>query len=49
MLADTIGPPTPHHVPVWLGRLFGGELGVTMMTELRSASNEKAKRELGGS
>jgi nucleoside-diphosphate-sugar epimerase len=45
--ADAIGAPPPRHVPVWLGRLFGGELGVTMMTELRGASNEKAKRELG--
>jgi hypothetical protein len=32
---------------VWVGRLFGGELAVTMMTELRGASNGKAKRELG--
>jgi hypothetical protein len=47
VFADAIGAPTPRHVPVWLGRLFGGELGVTMMTELRGASNEKAKRELG--
>jgi hypothetical protein len=47
VFADAIGAPTPRHVPVWLGRLFGGELGVTMMTELRGASNKKAKRELG--
>ena len=47
VFADAIGAPTPRHVPVWLGRLFGGELGVTMMTELRGASNEKAKHELG--
>ena len=47
VFADAIGAPTPRHVPVWLGRLFGGELGVTMMTELRGASNEKAKLELG--
>ena len=47
VFADAIGAPPPRHVPVWLGRLFGGELGVTMMTELRGASNEKAKRELG--
>jgi 2-alkyl-3-oxoalkanoate reductase len=45
--ADAIGAPPPRHVPVWLGRLFGGELSVTMMTELRGISNEKAKRELG--
>jgi nucleoside-diphosphate-sugar epimerase len=47
VFADAIGAPPPRHVPVWLGRLFGGELGVTMMTELRGVSNEKAKRELG--
>jgi 2-alkyl-3-oxoalkanoate reductase len=47
VFADAIGAPSPLHVPVWLGRLFAGELGVTMMTELRGASNEKAKRELG--
>jgi 2-alkyl-3-oxoalkanoate reductase len=47
VFADAIGAPPPRHVPPWLGRLFGGELGVTMMTELRGASNEKAKRELG--
>jgi nucleoside-diphosphate-sugar epimerase len=47
VFADAIGAPTPRHVPMWLGRLFGGELGVTMMTELHGASNEKARRELG--
>jgi len=30
-----------------VGRLFAGEAGVVMMTELRGASNAKAKRELG--
>jgi 2-alkyl-3-oxoalkanoate reductase len=45
--ADAIGAPPPRRVPAWLGRLLGGELSVTMMTELRGASNEKAKRELG--
>ena len=29
-----------------VGRLFAGEAGVVMMTELRGASNAKAKREL---
>jgi hypothetical protein len=29
-----------------IGRLFAGEAGVVMMTELRGASNAKAKREL---
>jgi hypothetical protein len=34
-------------VPVWLGRLAVGPQGVAMMTEIRGASNAKAKRELG--
>ena len=33
-------------VPRLVGRLFAGEAGVVMMTELRGASNAKAKREL---
>lgn len=44
--AKAIGAKPPRRVPRWLGRLFAGELGVVMMTELRGASNEKAKREL---
>jgi hypothetical protein len=34
-------------VPRLVGRLFAGEAGVAMMTEIRGASNKKAKRELG--
>lgn len=37
----------PPRVPRLIGRLFAGEAGVRMMTELRGASNAKAKRELG--
>jgi hypothetical protein len=33
-------------VPRFVGRLFAGEPGTVMMTELRGASNAKAKREL---
>ena len=44
VFADAIGAPPPRHVPMWLGRVFGGELSVTMMTKLRGASNAKAKR-----
>jgi nucleoside-diphosphate-sugar epimerase len=47
VFAAAIGAPPPRHIPVWLGRVFGGELSVTMMTELRGASNTKAKREFG--
>jgi nucleoside-diphosphate-sugar epimerase len=45
--ASAVGAPPPRHVPRWLGRLVAGEAGVVMMTEVRGASNEKAKRELG--
>jgi nucleoside-diphosphate-sugar epimerase len=46
-LARAVGAKPPWHVPVWLGRLFIGEAGVSMMTRIRGASNAKAKRELG--
>jgi nucleoside-diphosphate-sugar epimerase len=45
-LAQEIGARKPMHVPRFIGRLFAGEVGVVMMTELRGASNAKAKREL---
>jgi nucleoside-diphosphate-sugar epimerase len=45
-LAQALGAKRPMHVPRLLGRLFAGEAGVVMMTELRGASNAKAKREL---
>jgi 2-alkyl-3-oxoalkanoate reductase len=46
-LARLIGAKPPRHLPRWVGRIAGGEAGVLMMTEIRGASNEKAKRELG--
>ena len=46
-LARAIGAKPPRHVPRWLGRLLGGETVALMMTEVRGASNAKAKRELG--
>jgi nucleoside-diphosphate-sugar epimerase len=46
-LASSLGAKPPMRAPAWLGRLLGGEMTVAMMTELRGASNEKAKRELG--
>ena len=45
-LAQTLGAKQPMRVPRFVGRLFAGETGVMMMTELRGASNAKAKREL---
>jgi nucleoside-diphosphate-sugar epimerase len=47
VLARTLGAKEPMHVPRFVGRLLTGEVGVAMMTELRGASNAKAKRELG--
>jgi len=46
-LAEAVGAKPPRRIPRWLGRLFAGEAGVAMMTEVRGASNAKAKRELG--
>jgi nucleoside-diphosphate-sugar epimerase len=46
-IADALGAKPPRHVPRWLGRLLAGEVVAVMMTEIRGASNEKAKRELG--
>ena len=46
-LAEVVGAKPPRRVPVWLGRLAAGEVGVSMMTRIRASSNAKAKRELG--
>jgi nucleoside-diphosphate-sugar epimerase len=46
-LADAIGAKPPRRVPRFLARLLAGEVGVALMTEIRGASNAKAKRELG--
>ena len=46
-LAQELGAKKPMRVPRFIGRLFAGETGVVMMTEVRGASNAKAKRELG--
>jgi nucleoside-diphosphate-sugar epimerase len=45
-LAQQVRAKKPMHVPRIVGRLFAGEASVVMMTELRGASNAKAKREL---
>ena len=45
-LAQTLGAKKPMRVPRLIGRLFAGEAGVVMMTDIRGASNAKAKREL---
>jgi nucleoside-diphosphate-sugar epimerase len=46
-LAAMLGAKPPRHVPAWLGRLLAGEHLVAMMTEVRAASNAKAKQVLG--
>jgi nucleoside-diphosphate-sugar epimerase len=45
--ARALGAKPPRRVPRWLGRLAAGEAATVMMTEIRGASNAKAKRELG--
>ena len=45
--ADIFGAKPPRRVPRWLGRLLAGEAAAVMMTEVRGASNAKAKAELG--
>ena len=46
-LAEELGAKKPMRVPRFIGRLFAGEAGAVMMTDVRGASNAKAKRELG--
>jgi nucleoside-diphosphate-sugar epimerase len=46
-MAKAFGAKPPRHVPLWLGRIVAGEAAAVMMTEVRGASNAKAKRELG--
>jgi nucleoside-diphosphate-sugar epimerase len=45
-LAHELGAKKPMRLPRFIGRLFAGEAGAVMMTEIRGASNAKAKREL---
>jgi len=45
-LAKAVGAKPPRHLPRWVGRLLAGEGMTVMMTEVRGASNEKARREL---
>jgi len=45
-LAHTLGAKKPMRVPRFIGRLVAGQAGAVMMTEIRGASNAKAKVEL---
>jgi nucleoside-diphosphate-sugar epimerase len=47
VLAAAVKAPPPRRVPRLLARLIVGEPGVVLMTQIRGASNAKAKRELG--
>src|SRR5204863_5020982 len=47
VLASALDAKPPRRIPRWLGRLLAGETATLMMTDVRGASNEKAKRELG--
>jgi len=46
-LAQAVGGKPPYHIPAWLGRLAAGEVGISMMTQVRGCANAKAQRELG--
>ncbi len=46
-LARTLGAKQPMRVPRFVGRMFVGEVGALFMTDIRGASNAKAKRDLG--
>jgi 2-alkyl-3-oxoalkanoate reductase len=46
-LAAAVGARPPRRIPAWVARLAGGAHGVVLMTEVRGASNAKARRELG--
>ena len=47
VLASALDAKPPRRVPRWLGRLAAGQVATVIMTDVRGASNEKAKRELG--
>jgi nucleoside-diphosphate-sugar epimerase len=46
-VAEALGARPPRRMPRWLGRTLAGEAAAVMMTDVRGASNAKAKRELG--
>jgi nucleoside-diphosphate-sugar epimerase len=47
VLAKALGAKPPRRYPSWMARLFAGKTAVVIGTEVRGASNAKAKRELG--
>ena len=47
VVAEAAGAKRPFRAPVWLAKLVAGKEVATFSLDLRGASNEKAKRELG--
>lgn len=47
--AEAMGAKPPRRVPAWLARLVAGRAAAMMAADLRGASNERARRELGWS
>jgi nucleoside-diphosphate-sugar epimerase len=47
VFCEAVGAKKPMRVPVWLARLIAGSAAVASATQLRGASNAKAKGELG--
>jgi nucleoside-diphosphate-sugar epimerase len=45
-LAKAVGAPPPLRIPAFIARLAIGTHGISLMNEIRGASNAKAKREL---
>ena len=46
-IAGALGARPPRRVPLWLARLVAGKNVAAMASEMRGASNAKARRELG--
>jgi nucleoside-diphosphate-sugar epimerase len=46
-LAEAAGAKPPRRVPAWAAKLIAGKAATSFALDLRGASNEKAKRELG--
>jgi len=46
-LAELVGAPPPRHVPAWIARFAIGDAGVSLMTDVRGASNDKVKKTFG--
>ena len=45
-VAALLGAPKPLRLPGWLVRIAAGPFALTMMTEMRGASNARARDEL---